>query len=63
MAGQKRKAFAEAMDSGSESDGDDRHHQAAQHAGAAPAAGPAGGAPSLVGGLDIYRMRRKQAQG
>lgn len=57
IAGQKRKALAE-YDSGSESDYDEPHaaapvQQQQQHDGA-------GGAPDVGGGLDIYRMRRKQ---
>lgn len=65
MSGQKRKALAE-YDSGSESDYDEPHgtapiqqqYDATAGGGGGPDAGNYGGAPT--GGLDIYRMRRKQ---
>lgn len=66
MAGQKRKALAE-YDSGSESDYDEPHgaapaqqqqYDAAAGGSGVPDASGYGAAPP--GGLDIYRMRRKQ---
>ncbi|PSC73688.1 Suf-domain-containing [Micractinium conductrix] len=62
MAGQKRKSMAE-YDSGSDSDYEDPHHgrgHGGHGAGGHEAAAAPGGGADAGGGLDIYRMRRKQ---
>ncbi|EFN59172.1 hypothetical protein CHLNCDRAFT_138056 [Chlorella variabilis] len=58
--GQKRKALQE-FDSGSESEEEERGHNGGG-GGAAPGGATDGGAPA-AGGLDVYRMRRKQQRG